>query len=249
MRPVYDANISVYVVRGNHDLGSPAGTTAWNNVFPELPDNGPSGELNLTYSVIHKNALIIALDQYVASHRVNQVWLDTQLSENTCPHIFVFGHEPAFKACHTDCLDAYSANRNAFWFSIENAGGRTYFCGHDHFYNHATVDNDGEPNNDVHQYIVGTAGAPLRDWAGNYDGANDYYSVTNINHVKQYGYVICDVNGLNVTLTWMERTGEGTYAAEEQWNYTAALAGDINSDGVVDFEDFAIFADNWLMER
>ena len=246
MQPVYDADIPVYVVRGNHDVGSPAGTTAWNNVFPELPDNGPEGEVNLTYSVIHKNALIIALDQYVASHRVNQTWLNSRLSANTSPHIFIFGHDPAFKVNHTDCLDDYSADRNAFWFSIESAGGRTYFCGHDHFYNHARVDNDGEPANDVHQYVVGTGGAPFSPWSGNYDGVNNYYTLTNIEHRGQYGYVICDVNGLNVTLTWMERTGEGTYTQGDEWNYTAALVGDINGDGVVNFGDLVVLANNWL---
>ena len=246
MKPVYDANIAVYVVRGNHDRGSPEGTAAWNNVFPELPDNGPSGEINLTYSAGHKNVFIIALDQYIVLRRVNQTWLNSQLSANTGPHIFIFGHDPAFKVNHSDCLDAYPANRDAFWFSIEKAGGRVYFCGHDHFYNHARVDNDGEPNNDVHQYVVGTGGAPFSGWSGNYDGVNDYYTLTNIKHVEQYGYVLCEVDGLKITLTWMERTGEGVYSAVEEWNYTAVLAGDMNNDGVVDFRDFVIFAEHWL---
>jgi len=90
MQPVYDANIAMYPVRGNHELGSPSGTTAWNNVFGGsylLPQNGPSGELNLTYSVTHKNVFVIALDQYVTSHRVNQSWVDSQLAANTKPHI------------------------------------------------------------------------------------------------------------------------------------------------------------------
>lgn len=246
MQSVYGADIGVYVVRGNHDIGSPAGTTAWNNVFADLPDNGPSGEVNLTYSVRHKNALVIGLDQYITSHRVNQIWLDAQFAANTSPHIFVFGHEPAFKVEHVDCLDASPANRNTFWFSIENAGGRTYFCGHDHFYNHAQLDNDGEPNNDIHQYVVGTGGAPIRPWSGYYDGTNDYYNVEEVNHIEQYGYVVCEVNDLDVTLTWMERIGAGTYSASEIWSYTAALAGDFNNDGVVDFKDFAILANNWL---
>jgi len=246
MKPVYDANIEVYVVRGNHDVGSPAGVSAWNNIFGELPDNGPLGEVNLTYSVRCKNALIIGLDQYINSNRVNQTWLDAQLGANSSAHVFVFGHEPAFKVEHWDCLDEYPADRDAFWFSIERGGGRVYFCGHDHLYNHARVDNDGEPNNDIHQYVVGTGGAPLRSWSGSYDGVNDYYEVANINNVEQYGYVLVEIDGLEVTLTWMERTGTGTYTACEVWNYTVRLASDINSDGVVDFKDFAIFAEHWL---
>lgn len=227
MQPVYDAGIGVYPVRGNHDLGDPPGVTAWNNTFSGafvLPGNGPVGEKKLTYSFTHKNVLVIGLDQYVTTRRVNQTWLDSQLAANTQPHIFVFGHEPAFKTKHTACLDDYPENRDAFWASIEKAGGRTYFCGHDHLYNHARVDDDGEPRNDIHQYIVGTAGAPLRGWPGEYDGVNSDYTVENIYHASAFGYCLVEVNGLDVTITWFERVGEGKYKAKERWRYTAAAA-------------------------
>jgi hypothetical protein len=225
MQPVYDAGIGVYPVRGNHDVGDPPGVSAWNNVFKGefgLLENGPVGEKNLTYSFTHKNALIIGLDQYVTTRRVNQTWFDSQFTANTQPHIFVFGHEPAFKTQHNACLDDYPADRDAFWASIERAGGRTYFCGHDHFYNHSRVDDDGEPSNDIHQYIVGTAGAPLRDWPGDYDGVNNKYTVENVYHASKYGYVLVEIDGLDVTLTWFERVGTGEYKAKEVWSYTAA---------------------------
>jgi hypothetical protein len=224
MQPVYDAGIHVYPVRGNHDLGSPPGTTAWNNVFSgdyALPQNGPAGELNLTYSVAYENALFLGLDEYVTAHRVNQAWVDEQLQANTRPHVFVFGHEPAFKVYHADCLDDYPANRNAFWASLVGAGSRAYFCGHDHLYNHARVDDDGDPDNDVHQYVAGTAGAPHYTWAGLYDGDNDGYTVSKVFYASQYGYVLGEIDGLTATLTWMERTSPGAYEAKEVWTYTA----------------------------
>jgi len=226
MQPVYDAGIAVYVVRGNHDVGGPAGVTAWNNIFKgefSMPDNGPSGEENLTYSVTHKNAFIVGVDQYVKLQRMNQAWLDSQFAANTEPHIFVFGHEPAFKSSHETCLDDYVAERDAFWASIEKAGGRTYFCGHDHFYNHARIDDDDDRSNDIHQYIAGTAGAPLRGWSGNYDGVNSDYTVENIYHAEEYGYCLVEIAGLDVTLTWMERVGAGKYKGREAWSYTAAV--------------------------
>jgi 3',5'-cyclic AMP phosphodiesterase CpdA len=226
MQPVYDAGIGVYVVRGNHDLGDPPGITAWNSVFKDkfsMPANGPAGEKNLTYSVRHKNAFIVGVDEYVRLRRVNQEWLDTQFAANTKPHVFIFGHEPAFKTEHKDCLDDYAAERDMFWASIEKAGGRTYFCGHDHFYNHARVDDDGDPNNDIHQYIIGTAGAPLYDWQKDYDGENSGYTVKGIYHSKEYGYCLVKIDGLDVTVTWMERVGAGKYKAREVWSYTAPL--------------------------
>lgn len=221
MAPVYNAGIGVYAIRGNHDLGSPAGTTAWNNVLADLPDNGPAGEVNLTYSVAHKNAFVLGLDESVSAHRVNQTWVNSQLAGNTRPHVFAFGHEPAFKADHADCLDDYPANRDALWISLENAGARTYFAGHDHFYDRARVDGDGNPDNDLYQYVVGTAGAPLYSWSPPYNGLNSGRTVTQAYHATQYGYVIVEINGLLANLTWMERIGANNYAARDAWSYTA----------------------------
>ncbi|MDY7010258.1 MAG: metallophosphoesterase [Planctomycetota bacterium] len=219
MQPVYDAGIGVHICRGNHDDDNVA---VWNNIFGDLPDNGPAGEINMTYSVTHKNAFVVALDQYVTPHRVNQTWLDAQLAANTNPHIFAFAHETAFHVYHTGGQETYPAERDAFWNSIAGAGGRTYFCGNDHFYNHAHVDDgDGNPDNDVHQLVVATAGAPLYDWDGEYDGNNTTFTLENVFHAKQYGYVLFEIDGLDVTTTWMERTGAGTYEAGNVWSYTA----------------------------
>ena len=222
MLPVYDAGIDVYVVRGNHDIGEPEGTSAWNNVFEDSPDNGPPGEENLTYSVTHKNALIIAVDQYVGEKQhINQNWLDRQFAANTKPHVFVFGHEPAFEALHEDCIGADPDVRDRFWASIAKAGGRTYFCGHDHFYDHSRPDNDGNPHNDVHQYIAGTAGAPLYEWSPHYKGDNSNYTLENIYHARKHGYVLVEINSLEVTLTWMQRSFWGRYRPKDKWTYTA----------------------------
>ena len=219
MKPVYDAGVAVYPCRGNHDDDN---VNAWNNVFGDLPSNGPAGQIHMTYSVVHKNALIISLDQFVNPHRVNQPWLDDQLANNTKPHIFVFAHEPAFKVYHSGGPESYPDNRDVFWRSIADAGCRMYFCGDDHFYNHAHIDdNDGNPQNDVHQFVVGTAGAPLYDWAGVYDGNNTSYLPKKIFHDKRYGYLLVEVDGLEVTAKWMARTAPGVYQVSETWNYTA----------------------------
>jgi hypothetical protein len=173
------------------------------------------------------------LDQYAgmrhrAVHSVNQRWLDAQLAANTKPHIFVAGHEVAFRALHTDCLDNHLAERDAFWASIRKAGGRTYFCGHDHFYDHARVDDgDGEPNNDIHQYIIGTAGAVPYSWFPPYSGYNSHYTVEQLHHARAYGYVLVEIDELDVTLTWMQRhTNDleipGVYEPNETWSYAVS---------------------------
>ena len=253
MKPVYDANIAVYVCRGNHELGDVwshypnPGTQPdpndnfshrWLNVFgsdsepnQKLPGNGPASEKYMTYSVTHKNAFVVCLDQYAGTrhdfaHKLNQTWLDAELTTNTKPHVFITGHESAFRARHNDCLDYFPANRDVLWASIRNAGGRVYLTGHDHFYDHARVDDgDGAPNNDIHQYIIGTAGGPLYTWSPPYDGNNSDYTVEQWHHAKRYGYVLVEINDLDVTLNWVQRHTNnlsipGIYEHNEVWSYT-----------------------------
>jgi hypothetical protein len=59
--------------------------------------------------------------------------VDQELNSNSNNHLFVFGHEAAFKVFHADCLDDSVSARNTFWNSLKTAGARVYFCGHDHF--------------------------------------------------------------------------------------------------------------------
>lgn len=226
MQPVYDANIAVYPCRGNHEnWGSAA---VWQNVFDDLPANGPAGEKHMTYSVTYKNAMFVAIDEFVTPYRINQTWLDSQLAANSQPLVFVFGHMPAFRAYHYDCLDDYPDNRDAFWDSISRAGGRTYFCGHDHFFDHAHVDDgDGDPDNDVHQYISGTGGAPFYPFYPPYSGLNSHYTLEQLLHIQAFGYILAEVNDLDVNLTWMKRDTvdvltEGTYEPNETWGFSVS---------------------------
>jgi len=254
MEPVYKEGIGVYVCRGNHEvrdvwqpeLIDPLGPTdncalRWLAVFGSsaypkqmLPDNGPPGERCMTYAVEHKNALIMGMDLYAGRehrvvHSLNQDWLDSKLQQNTQPHVFVFAHEAAFRTYHDDCLDAYPDRRDAFWRSLERAGGRTYFCGHDHYYDHAVVeDGDGDPNNNIHQIIAGTGGAYFYTWAPPYDGDNGAFTVWQRYHAKQHGYMLVDVEDLDVTVTWMERWagdtfGPALYVARDWWRYHVRL--------------------------
>lgn len=230
MQPVYNAGIPVYVVRGNHEDGYWfPDVSVWHDVFSgdyALPANGPPGEVNLTYSFTHKNALIVGLDQYVDLYALNQPWLDAQLAANTRPHLFVFGHLPAYRAIPRPCLDYYPQQRDAFWQSLARAGARVYFAGHDHFYDHARIDDgDGNPNNDLHQYIIGTAGAPFYTWQPPYEGDNGPMTPIQIAHAESYGYVHVDVDALDVTLTWTARhtndlSVKGTYSPAESWIYS-----------------------------
>ena len=250
--PLYDAGIGVYVSRGNHELGDvwnllpgeapdPNDNNAlrWLGVFGnpsyphwQLPGNGPAGEEYMTYSFGHRNVFVVCLDQYDgighrAVHRVNRPWLDAQLAANTAPHVFVTGHEPAFTTLPRACLDSHPAERDAFLVSIAGAGGRTYMCGHDHFYDHARLDDgDGDPANDLHQLTVSTAGATPYGYIGPYRVKDSSFLPQQIYHAVMYGYLLVEIDNLDVTITWMQRDSDrlidwqGTYDPNDVWSYT-----------------------------
>jgi Calcineurin-like phosphoesterase len=228
MTPVYKAGIKVYPIAGNHEWIYYNLPEVWRKEFPELPDNGPKGEEKMTYSFTHKNALVIGLDQYSGHrHEVDQKWLNKQLAARDAkaqPHVFVFGHEPAYAALHADCMDNDEQARDAFIQSLVYAGGRFYFCGHDHFYDHAEIRGFLRNNQPVafHQLIAGTAGAPVYHWKGQYGGKNGLgKTVVNVGHDEHWGgYCQVDVDDLKVTMNYVKRQDNGEYAIEEIFLYT-----------------------------
>lgn len=223
MAPVYTAGIKVLPVLGNHDINAVA---PWQQIFgPDIPDNGPAGEKGRTYYYSRDNVLVLGLDTYINTGRINQTWVDNVLATNTLPHVFAFGHMPAFKANHTDCLDNYPRQRDLFWNSLKSAKVRAYFSGHDHFYDHARIDDgDGNANNDLHQLIVGSGGAPLH--AGySYNGDNSSWTPVNQFHEARYGYSLVEIDGPNVTMTFYHRTGPNAYApTSDVWSYSVSGA-------------------------
>jgi len=222
MAPVYEAGIAVYPVRGNHDVGA-----GWDEVFGNaLPGNGPPGEIGMTYAFTNRNALFLGLDNYAGSLvyydapiDIDTAWVEQQLASNALPHVFAFGHSPAFKVLHADCLDDVPAKRDTFWRSLFAAGARVYVCGHDHFYDHSRLDDgDGNPVNDVHQYVVGTAGAPFYSLSP-YDGYNGQWTPVRMFFDGQHGYILVEIDGPRVSLTWKRRKAPGQYVAAETFTY------------------------------
>lgn len=229
MKPAYDAGVKVYVCRGNHETYCENPALVWRKTFKgkyAMPQNGPKGEEDISYSLPYKNAMILSVDDYsVGKERVNQAWVDGVLKANKKPLVFVFSHEMAFRGGdHKDNLDADPAARDRFWNSLKSAGVRAYFCGHDHLYDHSAIGGPGRlPDPAIHQFIVGTAGAPFYH-GDDHGGANSNWTVTPVKHIEQtFGYAVVDVNGSKVTITFKGRVSPGVYKPMDTWGYTASV--------------------------
>jgi hypothetical protein len=214
MAPVYEAGIAVYAVQGNHETSVRGSAEVWNRVFSgadAMPANGPANAKGTTFAVAHRDVVVLALDQ--TGREVDLGWVTAQLAAATAPHRFVMGHYPAFRVQHTDNLDHDAKARDAFWRALARAGVRVYFTGHDHFFDHARVDDgDGDPANDVHQLILGGGGAPLYS-DGGYDGANGPFVPRRVAHDGHHGYAVVEIDGPRVTITWKRRVEPGVFRA------------------------------------
>lgn len=217
--PVYAAGIPVYPALGNHDLDGFAS-------FCETFGPWPIGTNDPTYTVTHSNVLVLVLNAFYPNpaYTVNVPWLEAVLTTNKLSHVFAVSHPPAFKLQHFDCLGQNPGPRDVFWNLLTQAGCRAYFCGHDHFYDHTRIDDgDGNPDNDIHQFIAGTGGSGFYPDSF-YNGENGRWQPVRILHEQNYGYLLIDVEGAKATITWKRRAAPGVYEAADSFSYVAGNA-------------------------
>jgi predicted phosphodiesterase len=206
-----DNNIKVYACRGNTDLN---GGAAWDSLFTginALPLNGPGNEKGLSYFFETENIFFIALDEFTENYKINQAWLDALPAAGKMKFIFVAGHTPAFKVFNSKCLGTYPAERDIFWESLTQSGAKAYFSGHDHFYDHAIIDDgDGNPGNDIHQFIVATGGSSFFP-VSEYDGNNGRWMPEGIFHEAATGYILAEVYASEARITWKHRVEKNVF--------------------------------------
>ncbi len=218
--PIYNfttrTGITIYVIRGNHedDLGNIPIPALLNDyratVASGMPTNGPPVEEKLTYSFTHKGAKFIALDEYFPNNgtkeTVNQTWLDEQLTQDTRPFMFVFGHTPAYNVSND--MDEYKSGiavhpiqRDAFWNSLVKNHVLAYFCGHVHTYVRAE-------SKGVQQVLCGNGGAPADNFSpSSVDPVlNLEYPTNPVNASDQkFGYLVITVHEDTGTLSGVQK--------------------------------------------
>ena len=179
------ADFPWYPAVGNHEVETPEDMD-WLRAYGAAlaaPDGGPirpgpPGCPTTTYAFDYENAHFIILNLYcdaagdavtdgdIPDHLYH--WLAADLAATDRPHIFVFGHEPAYPQPDADTgrvrhlggsLDAHPARRDRFWNLLRERGVRAYICGHTH--NYSAVQVDGVWQLDAgHARGLGDTGAP-----------------------------------------------------------------------------------------
>ncbi len=217
--PIYNyttgTGTPLYVMRGNHEDGPPWNVTPLLDnylatVATGMPVNGPPDEKKLTYSFTHNGAKFIVTDDYIAhdglKETVNQTWVDGQLSQDTRPFMFVFGHSPAYMVEDDPedkdfALAVHPAQRDVLWESIVNNNVTAYFSGHTHMY--VRAESQG-----VQQIVSGNGGAkmPAFDIANVSPVLKLEYPLRNISEQDQrVGYIIITVNEDNGTFSGIQK--------------------------------------------
>lgn len=200
MKPLYDAGIYVYTIRGNHDCPSPESNLSSDPYLRDFPlaENAISPDGGCTYAFTHKNAKFIGFDQYVNrkasfnSHlyslhsnqgQMMNSWVISQIDNSTSPLNFAFAHEQLFPSeSHSNCMANDPDSRDALVTALGTHHG-AYLCGHDHMYLRGTA-SDGQGHT-VPELVVGTAGGRIYDYAP--DEVSDYKGPDALSVEKVYG--------------------------------------------------------------
>ncbi len=228
MDPVYDAGIKVLNIRGNHEMHCPHPDDVWQKAMSGKhanPGKGPDDEKGLTYAYTLGNVMFIALDEFKRPDAgVNQGWLDTLLGAPHAPHVFAFGHKMAFfSGNHDDGMFTAPAARDTLLKSLEAAGSRAVFFGHDHLYDHLAAKLPGWTDDQaVHQFVVGTAGAPFVSFKGTKLPEKDAdWTLERKAHVEhKLGYAVVDVDGPKVTIVFKAEDTPGVFTPADTFTYT-----------------------------
>lgn len=237
LAPLYDNHIPFYPCRGNHEtyynpvLGDILPDEAWRVAFSnDVPTNGPTNELYMTYSFVTNNALFISMDQYNGNANNSEYhlmaslpWMTNILAANTNPFVFVFGHEPAFNVTTATNVEgevevglhAHLSDRDEFWNDLGQGGVSAYFMGHLHllslgeatdFYGHV-----------VAHMLIGNGGAPADSFNGQIAESN---RLTQLYYASQtYGFSWVTVDGPTYRLTTY-RLNTNDYSWHVAYTYT-----------------------------
>ena len=225
--------IPVFPVRGNHETivqnrNRADANEAWAAFFKDLMvqekvENPPTDPFN--YAIrSYPNVLMLGLDTFKdkQEYTVDNAWVKQQLQDNAPKHVFPFLHSMCFYAGnHKDYVggkppvvteaDA-KKNRNEFMELLRGVNCQYLFAGHDHFLSVVDATKPDWGKYSIRQVVGGTAGAPFVK-VKEIPAMEDGYTLSNpVALNKTYGYVLVEVDGDKVTVTFKALEADGGYA-------------------------------------
>ena len=252
IKPVIDAGIPVYTIRGNHDAygpnaASPAATlasakTTWlDNIVNPAGSTQDPAQSGLTFSFTHKGSLFVGLDEYptgtVAPTGYDSAFLKAQLATKSVQHKFVFAHQPVWNYKSDELGPAGLAD------DMNNGGVDLYFSGHVHSYQRIA-----KTGYNFQEMIVGTGGAP-QDFPTLVSGSGAYVpdpALRVLNYAggtstsASFGYAIITVNDDGTLTTEMKFLAD-------PYSTTSAVTGFDKATLEAKPWKFAVMADTqWL---
>ena len=222
--PLAQANIPLYVIRGNHDFGLHDGEQALSQAYlaaiaGAMPQNGPPAAKGLSYSFIHNNAKFIMLDQFVNTSSgivtLPMDWIKAELqNKQGARHIFVMGHSPVFspdttassKIAQFNLFDQ-SSLQSQFWQLLIDNHVTAYISGHEHLYFRGQA-------NGIPQIVIGNLGC-----ISSYTPTTVDSRLTNVfpttpvpNTQGRPGYIVFTVdngkNSITATEYWLDQNNK-----------------------------------------
>jgi len=188
MRPVTQAGIPLYVLKGNHELtrGRPRRSPIryfldnqleFVKAFSHMPANGPKGHEHLAYTVEDKatSTVFVALDSQFLTHdleknpgpygisRAQLDWLRGPLpAVDGSVHRIALAHVPAFKP-QKEQPDFRNASFQRLWDILEDKRFDLMIAGHLHIFSFAVIGTAIYPDSrhSVAQVVIGPVGGVL----------------------------------------------------------------------------------------
>lgn len=217
MKPIYDAQIPLYISKGNHELYNWCAAFRvkfqeefTDKFFTDQPDNGPDGRKKLCYSFTWGNSYFIVFDSFFCweapwwhindYHYYGDIdktqleWIKAQnkTEEATnATHKFILSHAPVYGTEGEQAFD----RMKELWQEIDDNKYDMFFGAHEHLYSRKTIDSKIAPTykNNIPQIVAGAAGAPVDPmWRVKVD-------VEEWNIHLCYHYVLVEVSGDSFT--------------------------------------------------
>lgn len=235
-KPLADAGIKFYPIRGNHDSSNEDSAEQFARAFPNLPGTpgaeGTSPDLpgmaGLTYAFAHKDVKFVMLDIFrvkVDGKTVDykpgdfQPWIDAELRADDHRHAIVVSHKNLIGQNHKDNIftstavqNRYPEMQNAFFKSLQDNGVRYYLSGHDHLYYRARIKSP-DRESEVMQIICGSC-------ASKYYSPKAPYSLRDIpqaQEIRRNGFMIFTVDGDTMTAEYLSIEPFGDKPARPKW--------------------------------